>query len=52
MDGENVTIKILQEISPYTTQTVSMIFVTHMANYLRKIASANGRATIERCVKR
>jgi hypothetical protein len=45
MDRENVTIKILQQIFPYKTQTASMIFITHIVNYLRKITSANGRAT-------
>jgi ABC-type polar amino acid transport system ATPase subunit len=45
MDRENVTIKILQQVSPYKTQKASMIFVTHMVNFLRKITSANGRAT-------
>lgn len=43
MDRENVTIKILQQISAYRTQTASMIFVKNMANYLRKFTSANGR---------
>jgi hypothetical protein len=45
MDRENVTIKILQHISLYKTQTASMISVTHTVNYLRKITSANGRAS-------
>jgi hypothetical protein len=45
MDREDVTIKILQQISPYKTQNTSMIFVKHMVTSLRKVTSANGRAT-------
>jgi hypothetical protein len=45
MDIETVTIEILQQISPYKTQNVRMVFVTHMVEYLRKLTSTNGRAT-------
>jgi hypothetical protein len=46
MDVENVTIDILQHISPYKTlKNVRMVSVTRMVENLRKLTSTNGSAT-------